>query len=299
MSKQPARDRLARAALALFDERGYEQTTVDDITERAGLGRSTFFRYYRSKEDVIFPDHDRLLQQVSDRLATSGHRAALEAVCDAVRLVLLHYLEEGDLAHRRYALTSTVPALRDREIASVARYQRLFREFIAARMADPAEPAPLRAELMAAAVVAAHNHVLRRWLRGESPDPVAEVDQALDRVGALFTADAARANGAGTTIVAFRSGQDLDALLPSLRRITEGEAGGELPAAPAEPRCGAGLPCTCPGARSRPTSPPSWSSRTSGPGSRWPGSSPPGEPAHSRGSWPGTELAMIIGRMAP
>ena len=141
MSKPPARERLAEAAFALFDERGYEQTTVDDITERAGLGRTTFFRHYRSKEDVIFPDHDRLLEQIADRLRTSSHGTALVAVSDAVRLVLLHYIDEGDLARRRYALTSTVPALRDREIASVARYQRLFREFIAGWMADTAEPA--------------------------------------------------------------------------------------------------------------------------------------------------------------
>src|SRR5579875_147046 len=227
MSKASARERLAQAAFALFDERGYEQVTVEDITERAGLGRTTFFRHYRSKDDVIFPDHDRLLDQISHRLATSGHRTALAAVCDAVRLVLLHYLDEGDLARRRYALTSTVPALRDREIASVARYQRLFREFIAGRMGDPAEPAPLRAELMAAAVVAAHNHVLRRWLRGESPDPVAEVDQALRQVMDLFAGPAPRggADGSGTTIVAFRTGADLDALLPALRRLTEGTPG--------------------------------------------------------------------------
>src|ERR1700744_4625549 len=155
MTKPTARERLAEAAFALFDERGYEQTTVDDITERAGLGRTTFFRHYRSKEDVVFPDHDRLLEQVSERLPTSSHSTALVAVSDAVRLVLLHYIAEGDLARRRYALTSTVPALRDREIASVARYQRLFREFIASWMADTVspdmgEPAPLRAELMAA-----------------------------------------------------------------------------------------------------------------------------------------------------
>ncbi len=202
MSKASARERLAQAAFALFDERGYEQVTVEDITERAGLGRTTFFRHYRSKDDVIFPDHDRLLDQISHRLATSGHRTALAAVCDAVRLVLLHYLDEGDLARRRYALTSTVPALRDREI-------------------------PLRAELMAAAVVAAHNHVLRRWLRGESPDPVAEVDQALRQVMDLFAGPAPRggADGSGTTIVAFRTGADLDALLPALRRLTEGTPG--------------------------------------------------------------------------
>jgi AcrR family transcriptional regulator len=230
MTKPTARERLAAAAFALFDERGYEQTTVDDITERAGLGRTTFFRHYRSKDDVIFPDHDRLLQQVSERLATSSHGTALAAVSDAVRLVLLHYLAEGDLARRRYALTSRVPALRDREIAAVARYQRLFREFIAAWMADTpgsdlAEPAPLRAELMAAAVVAAHNHVLRRWLRGQSPDPAREADDALRLVIGLFTAPAEAAGGNGTTIVAFRTGQDIDTLIPALRRLTENPAG--------------------------------------------------------------------------
>ncbi len=160
---------------------------------------------------------------------------------DAVRLVLRHYIAEGELARRRYALTSAVPTLRDREIASVARYQRLFREFIAGWMGDPGEPASLRAELMAAAVVAAHNHVLRRWLRGESPDPIAEVDQALGQVIELFTGpdgnvigssvggNGAAAGGAdggadevaadGTTIVAFRTGQDIDTLLPALRRL--------------------------------------------------------------------------------
>ena len=225
MSKQSARDRLAEAAFALFAERGYEQTSIDDITERAGLGRTTFFRHYRSKEDVIFPDHDLLLAQIGERLRTSSNSTALLAVSDAVRLVLKHYVAEGDLARRRYALTSGVPTLRDREIASVARYQRLFREFIADWMGDPAEPAPLRAELMAAAVVAAHNHVLRRWLRGESPDPVAEVDLALRQVIDLFTAQGDRANGGdggdGTTIIAFRSGQDIEALLPALRRLAD------------------------------------------------------------------------------
>ncbi|MER6532103.1 TetR/AcrR family transcriptional regulator [Streptomyces sp. NPDC001508] len=223
MSKPPARMRLADAAFVLFDERGYENTTVDDIAERAGVGRTTFFRHYRSKEAVIFPDHDRLLELIRDRLATSSHSTALVAVSDAVRLVLLHYVDEGDLARRRYALTSKVAALRDREIASVARYQRLFREFIADWMGDPTESASLRAELMAASVVAAHNHVLRRWLRGESSDPVVEVDEAMREVLALFPAPGSQAeNGRGTTVVAFRSGQDIEALLPALRRLVEG-----------------------------------------------------------------------------
>jgi AcrR family transcriptional regulator len=228
MIKPSPRDRLAQAAFALFHERGYEQTTVDDITERAGVGRTTFFRYYRSKEDVIFPDHDRLLAQLSERLHSEqlpsargvpvdDPAAALAAVSDAVRLVLLHYLDEGDLARRRYKLTSSVPALRDREIATVARYQRLFREFIAGQTSE------LRAELMAASVVAAHNHVLRRWLRGESPDPVLELDDAMRHVPGLFAPPAAP-GGAGTTIVAFRADADIDAIVPVLQRITQDAA---------------------------------------------------------------------------
>jgi AcrR family transcriptional regulator len=232
MDKLTARDRLARAAFDLFNERGYEQTTIDDIAERAGLGRATFFRHYRSKDDVIFPDHDRLLERVRDRLRSTGHGAALAAACDAVRLVLLHYLDEGDLARQRYALTSTVPALRDREIVSVARYQRLFREYIAERMAEgepavsgePAESgesAALRAELMAAAVASAHNHVLRRWLRGDSADPVRELDAAMRQVIALFTPRARGLDAEGTTVLAFRTGQPLEALLPAIQQLLE------------------------------------------------------------------------------
>jgi AcrR family transcriptional regulator len=220
-SKPAARDLLAQAAFELFDERGYEQTTVDDITERAGLGRTTFFRYYRSKEDVIFPDHDLMLKQVHDRLASAGRPTALVTISDAVRLVLLHYLDEGDVARRRYALTSRVPVLRDREIASVARYQRLFREFITDWMGEAGEPMSLRAEIMAAAVVAAHNHVLRRWLRGESADPVAEIDEAMRQVLRLFPNPAAVPDD-GTAIVAFRTSQDLQTLISSLRGIIEG-----------------------------------------------------------------------------
>jgi len=86
MTRSSARERLADAAFDLFGECGYDQTTVDDITERAGLSRTTFFRHCRSKEDVIFPDHDLLLQQVGERLRTSSQATALAAVSDAVRL---------------------------------------------------------------------------------------------------------------------------------------------------------------------------------------------------------------------
>ena len=221
MDKPPVRDRLARAAFELFDERGYEQTTVDDIAERAGLGRATFFRHYRSKEDVIFPDHDRLVGQVRDRLRSSSHATALAAVSDAVRLVLLHYLDEGDLARRRYALTSTVPALRDREIVSVARYQRLFREFITDWMAEPAQ----------AGRPAGRAHGRRRRLRAQPrPAPLAPRRRRRSRPRGgrghapghqpLHVAPA-DSGPDGSTVLAFRTSRRLDALLPAIRQLLE------------------------------------------------------------------------------
>ncbi|WP_329459558.1 TetR/AcrR family transcriptional regulator [Streptomyces sp. NBC_01497] len=223
MSKPAAKDRLADAAFALFDERGYEQTTIDDIAERAGLGRTTFFRHYRTKEDVIFPDHDRMLDLVRQRLDASSEGAALLAISEAVRQVLAHYVEEGDLARRRYRLTSRVPALREREIVSVARYQRLFRSFISSGFSKESPSAELRAELMSAAVVAAHNHVLRRWLREETADPLAEMEEAMREVLTLFPAERLRGAGeTGATVVAFRTSRDVESLIPLLRRAIEG-----------------------------------------------------------------------------
>jgi AcrR family transcriptional regulator len=264
MAKASARDRLAQSAFDLFDERGYEQTTVDDITERAGLSRTTFFRYYRSKEDVIFPDHDRLLEEIRERLSATSSQTGPSAVSDAVRVVMVQYLQEGRVARRRYTLTSQVPALRDREIVSTARYQRLFAEFIAAWLRDSAgygrtdsdrDRVSLQSEVMAAAMVAAHNHVLRRWLRGQVQDPIPELDKALSHVIGTFTqsgvpaglaekaalaekvvlpartAAAGGTDSAGTAIVAFRTNQDLQSLVSSLQRIIDvpggtGEEGG-------------------------------------------------------------------------
>ncbi|MGJ9422206.1 TetR family transcriptional regulator [Aeromicrobium sp. CF3.5] len=179
-SERPA-ERLVEAAFELFDEQGFDATTVDDIAARAGVGRTTFFRHYRSKEAVIFPAHDDLLARIGDRLAASDPSSRDRAVIEAARIVLRHYVAEGDRAVRRYRLITAVATLRDREMAGLRQYQRLFAQALAGRWPDQPD-GDLRAELMASAVVSAHNYVLRAWLRGESSDPEAELDRALSLV---------------------------------------------------------------------------------------------------------------------
>lgn len=185
------REQIAKAAFRLFASHGYDATSVDDIAAEAGVSRSTFFRAYGTKESVVFPDHDTLLKRVEDQLRTSVDTSGLTAVTDAVKVVLTHYVAEGTRAQERYRLTSTVPALRERELSSGARYQRLFRSYLSS-WGDGSEASELRAELMAAAVVAAHNRVLRQWLRGQSQNPQRDVEKALSTVHRVFDMSSGR-----------------------------------------------------------------------------------------------------------
>jgi AcrR family transcriptional regulator len=215
MAQKRSRERLIEAAFALFEERGYEQTTVDDIAERAGVGRTTFFRMFGTKEEVIFPDHDAMLRAIAERLAGASQQTALVAVSEAIRLVLRHYVAEGDLALSRYRLTRTVPALRDRENAGVRQYHNVLYRFLHDWLGGDPDTA-LRAELMAAAVVTTHNHVLRRWLRGETDRPEAEFDAAMSWVIGLF----AEPSG-DTAVVVLHTTKPLDAILPALRGVLD------------------------------------------------------------------------------
>src|SRR3954449_4204979 len=66
-----ARSRLAAAALDLYDERGFEGTTVAEIAERAGLTKRTFFRHYADKREVLFAGGDAFQQMFVDALAAA------------------------------------------------------------------------------------------------------------------------------------------------------------------------------------------------------------------------------------
>lgn len=211
------RERLVSAAFELFAEHGFENVTVEEIAQRAGVGRSTFFRNFATKEDVIFPSHDALLAKIDGRLSTAATQSRDVAVAEAARLVLQHYLSEGAQARTRYQLTSAVPALQAREGASQRQYQRLFTRYLARWWADQPDGA-LRAELMAASVVTAHNHVLRRWLRGESSDPLADFDHAIELV-----LNQPSESGATTAVVVLRTDGGVEAVANRLRRALDAE----------------------------------------------------------------------------
>ncbi|MFF6779168.1 TetR/AcrR family transcriptional regulator [Streptomyces sp. NPDC012637] len=189
-AKPSMRDSLVAAAFELFLERGYEQTTVDDIVRTAGVGRRSFFRYFPSKEDVVFPDHEQSLADMTEFLAASADADdPLVRVCDATRLVMRMYAENPTFSVQRYRLTREVTGLRTYELSVVWRYEKIIGDYLRTRFADRRD-GTLRANVVAAAVVAAHNHALRHWLRsGGEGDPLAEVDRALEFVRETWSPD--------------------------------------------------------------------------------------------------------------
>ncbi|MFG2596231.1 TetR family transcriptional regulator [Streptomyces sp. NPDC048462] len=184
--KPPMRDVLAEAAFGLFMERGFERTTVDDIVARAGVGRRSFFRYFPSKEDAVFPDHERCLADMTAFLEAADGGDPVDTVCDAARLVLRMYAVNPEFSVQRYRLTREVPGLRTYELSVVRRYERTLAGYLERRGAGTRDAA-LRAEVIAASVVAAHNNGLRSWLRsGGEGDAGAEVDRALELVRTVW-----------------------------------------------------------------------------------------------------------------
>jgi hypothetical protein len=97
-------------------------------------------------------------------------------VCAASESVFTHFANDPELARRRYQIVRQVPVLREREIITVFRYERLFDEYL--RGALPGVD-PLDAVGFAALVTAVHNHVLRQLLRGRKKVPLATLQAAL------------------------------------------------------------------------------------------------------------------------
>ncbi len=162
-------------ALRLFAEQGYEATTVDEIAEAAGISRRTFFRQFRSKEDVVFADHEEQLARAKAYLA-AAQGDPWDAVREAVVGIFERFTETRELAARRYRVVRQASALRDREIVTVFRYERLFTDYLRDRLPEVPDLALIQ---FSAAVTATHNYLLRRMVRGRSEASAADLRAAV------------------------------------------------------------------------------------------------------------------------
>jgi AcrR family transcriptional regulator len=116
-----ARGRLEKAALDLFQERGFEQTMVTEIAERAGLTERTFFRYFADKREVLFGGQDMLRNiYVSAIEAAPASATPLDAVIAALEAATPMFQERYELVRQRQAVIAANPELQEREMLKSA-----------------------------------------------------------------------------------------------------------------------------------------------------------------------------------
>ncbi len=116
-----ARERLREAALELFMERGFEQTMVADIAERAGVTARTFFRYFADKREVLFDGSADLAKQVQDVVESMPPTAsALDVVAAVLDAVAQLAGDDRDRARVRQAVITANTDLRERELIKQA-----------------------------------------------------------------------------------------------------------------------------------------------------------------------------------
>src|SRR5580700_7701232 len=116
-----ARGRLGQAAFELFTERGFEQVTVAEIAERAGLTERTFFRYFADKREVLFSGAGALKQQLIGALEAAPSRLSpIDAVGMAVEATAALFEERRDFAGKRQAVIAENAELQERERIKLA-----------------------------------------------------------------------------------------------------------------------------------------------------------------------------------
>jgi AcrR family transcriptional regulator len=177
-----ARERLQQAALELYGERGFEQTTVAEIAKRAGLTERTFFRYFADKPEVLFYGSEALQDSVVRRVASAPDSAApLEAVASALEATAEFFQGARDYSVKRQAVIKANSGLLERELIKMAKLAAAVA--VALRARGVGEPA---ATLAAEAGIAAFKTAFQRWLsEPQQPDFAALIRESIEDLKAV------------------------------------------------------------------------------------------------------------------
>jgi len=182
--KEQKRERLKQAAFDLFAERGFDDVTVDEVADRAEVSKSTLFRYFETKEDLLLVDarmhRDALLRALSDRPTDEPVLASLRY---ALQSLAADYQADRLRAVQRNRIIAESPALAARSLERQVAWEDGLAEVILPRLAGEAD-AETRAAVLAAAAMAVVRVATRRWIA--SDDDTEMIDHVLAALDLLI-----------------------------------------------------------------------------------------------------------------
>ena len=183
-----SRAALERLAFGLFARQGFDETTVDDIAAAAGIGRRTFFRYFSSKNDLVWGDFEQHLERLRRLLdGTDPSVPPVEAIRRAVVEFNRFDPREVPWHRQRMRLILTVPTLQADATLRYTSWRAIITDFVARRTGlPPTAMVPLLAgNVVLAAAISAYEH----WLeREDEPGLSVLLDETIGQVAAGLTA---------------------------------------------------------------------------------------------------------------
>jgi AcrR family transcriptional regulator len=182
--KQATRDALVDAALALFEARGVDLTTIEEISNQVDVSSRTFHRYFGCKEDVLFADSAERQERFAAALAgRPREEPLLESLRAAACELAAMLVEQPEREFRRLRLIEQAPSLFARHLQASEEWAEAVAGYCATRLAMRADDAlPV---LLAACTSAAMRTARRSWARQPSLDLVAEVDRCFQLLSHL------------------------------------------------------------------------------------------------------------------
>jgi AcrR family transcriptional regulator len=179
------RAQVSEMALDLFLEHGYEQTTIDDICAVAGISRSTFFRYFPSKEDVFASETSSAVDEIVLALRQRpDDEAPWPALRQAMSPLVEYYASKTERAHRLAALAVTTPALAALNQEKHAKFRALIAPELARRLdADPDDPTDPRPRALIASALGCLEAAVAAWIAGNGTQQLGGLlDRAMDSI---------------------------------------------------------------------------------------------------------------------
>jgi AcrR family transcriptional regulator len=177
--KPDARGRLEKAALELYNHKGFDATTVAEIATRAGLTERTFYRHFADKREVLFPSNNPLADILADATATAPALfPPIEVITRALSEAAPFLEERGDLARQRQVVIAANPELQERELAKLAALASVLAHALRERGLETASAA-VAAEIG----IAAFKVAFERWVNDPDQHALAQhIQETLDTV---------------------------------------------------------------------------------------------------------------------